>query len=57
MKFILQKKKSVLQDTESKAMLEILGKQQHSEGFKERDEDEFVSDEMKKKMNTIPKMF
>jgi hypothetical protein len=37
--------------------LEILGKQQHSEGFKERDEDEFVSDEMKKKMNAIPKMF
>ena len=52
-----KKKKSVLQDTESKAMLEILGKQQHSEGFKERDEDEFVSDEMKKKMNAIPKMF
>lgn len=51
-----EKKKSVLNDTESKAMLEILGKHQHSEGMRERDEEEDLSEEMKRKMNTIPKM-
>ncbi|CAG2218258.1 unnamed protein product [Mytilus edulis] len=51
-----KKQKSVLQDTESKAMLEILGKHQHSEGYKEREEEEDMSEEMKKKMNAIPKM-
>lgn len=46
----------MLNDTESKAMLEILGKHQHSEGMREREEEEDLSEEMKRKMNTIPKM-
>ncbi|XP_061196760.1 MTOR-associated protein MEAK7-like [Saccostrea echinata] len=50
-------KKSILQsDPESKAMLELLGKTQASEGFREHDEDDDQSEEMKRKMNTIPKL-
>lgn len=50
-------KKSILQrDPESKAMLELMGRTQVSEGFKELDEDEDQSEEMKRKMNTIPKL-
>lgn len=53
----IQVKKSILQrDPESKAMLELMGRTQVSEGFKELDEDEDQSEEMKKKMNTIPKL-
>lgn len=37
-------------------MLELMGRTQVSEGFKELDEDEDQSEEMKKKMNTIPKL-
>ena len=55
--FMFQQKKSVLKDTETKAMLEIMGKTRHSEGLKEVEDDEDMSEEMKKKMNTIPKMF
>ncbi|XP_048762250.1 MTOR-associated protein MEAK7-like [Ostrea edulis] len=50
-------KKSILQsDPESKAMLELLGKTQASEGFREHDDDDDQSEEMKRKMNTIPKL-
>lgn len=53
----IQVKKSILQrDPESKAMLELMGRTQVSEGFKELDEDEDQSEEMKRKMNTIPKL-
>lgn len=53
----IQVKKSILQrDPESKAMLELMGRTQVSEGFKEVDEDEDQSEEMKRKMNTIPKL-
>ena len=51
-------KKSILQgNTESKAMLELIGKTQASEGFRElEDEEEEQTEEMKRKMNTIPKL-
>ena len=45
-------------DVEAKAILELAGRKQHSEGLRELAEDEPVmTEEMKKKMNTIPKMF
>ena len=51
-------KKSILQgNTESKAMLELIGKTRASEGFRElEDEEEEQTEEMKRKMNTIPKL-
>ena len=55
---IFQVKKSILQgNTESKAMLELIGKTRASEGFRElEDEEEEQTEEMKRKMNTIPKL-
>ena len=55
---IVQVKKSILQgNTESKAMLELIGKTRASEGFRElADEEEEQTEEMKRKMNTIPKL-
>ena len=51
-------KKSILQgNTESKAMLELIGKTRASEGFRElEDDEEEQTEEMKRKMNTIPKL-
>nr|XP_022335964.1 TLD domain-containing protein 1-like [Crassostrea virginica] len=51
-------KKSILQgNTESKAMLELIGKTRASEGFRElEDEEEEQTEEIKRKMNTIPKL-
>ena len=51
-------KKSILQgNTESKAMLELIGKTRASEGFRELEDDEVEqTEEMKRKMNTIPKL-
>ena len=51
-------KTSILdKDVAAKAILEMAGKKQHSEGLRDLAEDEgILSDEMKKKMNTIPKL-
>ena len=44
-------------DAGAKAILELAGKKQHSEGIRDLEEDEApMSEEMKKKMNVIPKM-
>lgn len=52
-------KTSILdKDVEARAILELAGKKQHSEGIRELTEEEApMTEEMKKKMNTIPKMF
>ena len=43
---------------EAKAILEMAGKPQLSEGIRELEEDEPpMTEEMKRKMNTIPKLF
>jgi hypothetical protein len=44
-------------DSGAKALLELAGKKQHSEGIRDLEEDEApLTEEMKKKMNVIPKM-
>ncbi|KAJ8302653.1 hypothetical protein KUTeg_019049 [Tegillarca granosa] len=51
-----QTKKSILdKEPEAKALLNLIGKEQRSEGFQEREDDD-MSEEMKRKMNTIPKL-
>ncbi|KAK3086094.1 hypothetical protein FSP39_013480 [Pinctada imbricata] len=50
-------KRSILdRDPESKAMLELIGRHQASEGIRERDLKDEETEEMRKKMNTIPKL-
>lgn len=44
-------------DATAKAILELAGKTRHSEGVRDMTEDEEMSEEMKQKMNVIPKMF
>ncbi|WAR12882.1 MEAK7-like protein, partial [Mya arenaria] len=50
-------KTSILdKDSGAKAILELAGRKHHSEGLRELREDEEMTDEMKRKMNTIPKL-
>lgn len=51
-------KTSILdKDVEGKAILELAGRKQHSDGLRELGEDEPpMTEEMKRKMNTIPKL-
>ncbi|XP_045192773.2 MTOR-associated protein MEAK7-like [Mercenaria mercenaria] len=53
-----EEKVSILdKDVGAKAILELAGRKQHSEGIRELEEEEApMTEEMKKKMNTIPKM-
>ncbi|XP_060069360.1 MTOR-associated protein MEAK7-like [Ylistrum balloti] len=50
-------KKSILDgNSEAKAMLSLIGKERVSEGYRDEDDDMEISEDMKRKMNTIPSL-
>lgn len=51
------KKKSILDgNAEARAMLSLIGKERVSEGYRDEDDDMEISEDMKRKMNTIPSL-
>ncbi|XP_033754671.1 MTOR-associated protein MEAK7-like [Pecten maximus] len=52
-----EKKKSVLDgNAEARAMLSLIGKERVSEGYRDEEDDMEISEDMKRKMNTIPSL-